>query len=131
MRRSAGSPDSARDVGAARPAVTTGGPAGAAPSEATTSDAVLGDGPLAPFPWLALAAATIVLTVVQFATPTLVGIDGYFHVRYAQVIREAGLRGFPPRFPWLPLTILAPDRYADHHMLYHLLLVPFTFGDLR
>ena len=36
-----------------------------------------------------------------------------------------------PPFPWLPLTILAPDRYADHHMLFHLWLVPFTLGDQR
>ena len=41
------------------------------------------------------------------------------------------MSGFPPAFPWLPLTILAPDRYADHHMLYHVLLAPFTVGDLR
>ena len=47
------------------------------------------------------------------------------------MIRAAGVRGFPPAFPWLPLTILAPDRYADHHMLFHLWLVPFTLGDLR
>ncbi len=83
------------------------------------------------FPWLALGAATVVLLAVQFTTPSLIGIDGYFHVRYADVIRETGLLNFPPPFPWLPLTILGPDRYADHHMLYHLLLVPFTIGDLR
>ena len=71
------------------------------------------------------------LAAVQFSTPNLIGNDSYFHIRYAQVVREAGVRGFPPPFPWLPLTILAPDRYADHHMLYHLLLVPFTLGDLR
>ncbi len=87
--------------------------------------------PREPVPWLALAAAVAVLTALQFATPTLIGIDAYFHVRYAAVIREAGVRGFPPPFPWLPLTILSPDRYADHHMLYHLLLTPFTLGDLR
>ncbi len=78
-----------------------------------------------------VAAAVVVLAAVQFSTPNLIGNDSYFHIRYAQVVREAGVRGFPPPFPWLPLTILAPDRYADHHMLYHLLLVPFTLGDLR
>lgn len=79
----------------------------------------------------AVAAAIAVLTALQFVTPNLIGVDSYFHIRYAAIIREAGLRGFPPPFPWLPLTILAPDRYADHHMLYHLWLVPFTLGDLR
>ena len=81
--------------------------------------------------WLALAAGALVLTGLQFATPGLIGVDAYFHVRYAAVMREAGLAGFPPPFPWLPLTILAPDRYADHHLLYHVYLVPFTLGDLR
>lgn len=80
---------------------------------------------------LAVLGAIVVLAALQFTTPNLIGVDSYFHVRYAQVLRDAGVRGFPPPFPWLPLTILAPDRYADHHMLYHLALVPFTFGDLR
>lgn len=71
------------------------------------------------------------LAGLQFATPNLIGNDSYFHIRYAKVIRDAGVRGFPPPFPWLPLTILAPDRYADHHMLFHVWLVPFTLGDLR
>lgn len=46
----------------------------------------------------------------------------------------AGLRNgdFPPRFTWLPLTTLNPSRYADQNLLFHLLLVPFTwFGNLR
>jgi hypothetical protein len=82
-------------------------------------------------PWAALAAAVAVAAGLQYATPHLVGVDSAFHIRFAAVIREAGLAGYPPPFPWLPLTILAPDRYADHHMLYHLFLVPFTLGDLR
>lgn len=84
-----------------------------------------------PMPWGALGGALAVLVGLQLATPNLVGNDSYFHVKYAEVMREAGVRGFPPAFPWLPLTILAPDRYADHHMLYHVLLAPFTIGDLR
>jgi len=82
-------------------------------------------------PWGALAAALAVLVGLQLTTPSLIGNDSYFHVKYSEVVREAGVRGFPPAFPWLPLTILAPDRYADHHMLYHVLLAPFTIGDLR
>ena len=78
-----------------------------------------------------MLGALAVLVALQLATPNLVGNDSYFHIRYAEVVRQAGVRGFPPPFPWLPLTILAPDRYADHHMLYHVLLAPFTFGDLR
>lgn len=68
------------------------------------------------------------LAAVQFSTPNLASIDGYFHIKFAQVMREQGLH---PPFPWLPLTILNPEDYADHHFLYHILLIPFTYGDLR
>lgn len=70
----------------------------------------------------------LLLAAVQFATPNLVGNDGYFHIRFAQIMREQGIR---PDFPWLPLTVLNPDQYADHHLLYHIFLIPFTNGDLR
>jgi len=83
------------------------------------------------WPWAASAAALGVLVALQLTTPNLIGNDSYFHIKYAAVVRHGGVRGFPPAFPWLPLTILAPDRYADHHMLYHVLLTPFTIGDLR
>ncbi|HXW01365.1 MAG TPA: hypothetical protein VEC93_23345, partial [Anaerolineae bacterium] len=59
------------------------------------------------------------LAALQFSTPNLTSIDGYFHIRFTQVMRENGLR---PPFPWLPLTILNPEDYADHHFLYHVLL---------
>ncbi|NOG50667.1 MAG: hypothetical protein HND48_15495 [Chloroflexi bacterium] len=29
-------------------------------------------------------------------------------------------------FPWLPLTILSPERFVDHHLLYHLYLAPWS-----
>jgi len=89
------------------------------------------DAPLFPVPWAALAVWALVLTGLQFSTAHLIGVDSAFHIRFAQVVREGGLTGFPPAFPWMPLTILSPDRYADHHMLYHVFLVPFTLGDLR
>ena len=38
---------------------------------------------------------------------------------------------FPPLFTWLPLTTLNPQDYVDHHLLFHIFQVPFTFGDLR
>ncbi len=38
----------------------------------------------------------------------------------------------PPRFTWLPLTTLEPKSYVDHHLLFHVFQIPFTwFGDLR
>jgi len=69
-----------------------------------------------------------VLAAIQFATPALVGNDGYYHIKLAQIMRDQGLR---PVFSWLPLTILNAKAYYDHHFLYHVLLIPFTYGDLR
>jgi hypothetical protein len=75
-----------------------------------------------------LSAFVIVLTVIQFATPNLAGNDGYYHIRLAHLMRTEGLK---PAFDWLPLTVLNPQEFVDHHFLYHVLLIPFTFGDLR
>ena len=81
---------------------------------------------------LALVAVGLsfgLFTYIQFASPHLVDVDGYYHIKTAALIREQGV---PLSFPWLKLTILADTQYADHHMLMHILQIPFTFlGDLR
>jgi len=68
------------------------------------------------------------LGLVQFSTSALPGVDGYYHIRLAELMRTQGLK---PHFPWLPLTILNAREFYDHHFLYHVGLIPFTFGDLR
>jgi hypothetical protein len=70
----------------------------------------------------------VLFTIIQFATPNLVGNDGYFHIKFSQIMRQQGLR---PLFPWLPMTILNPEAFYDHHFLYHVLMIPFTYGNLR
>lgn len=70
----------------------------------------------------------LVLALVQFATPDLAGNDGYYHIRMAYLLRTAGPK---PAFNWLPLTILNATEFVDHHFLFHVLLIPFSFGDLR
>ncbi|NJN98819.1 MAG: hypothetical protein HC875_34365 [Anaerolineales bacterium] len=75
-----------------------------------------------------LGVFLLFLGAVQFSSPNLSSTDGYFHIKFAEVMRDQGLR---PPFPWLPLTILNPQDYADHHFLFHVLLIPFTYGDLR
>jgi hypothetical protein len=70
----------------------------------------------------------VLFSIIQFATPNLVGNDGYFHIKFSQIMRQQGLR---PPFPWLPMTILNPEAFYDHHFLYHVLMIPFTYGDLR
>ena len=47
--------------------------------------------------------------------------DAFYHIKMAQLIQQQGL---VRSFTWLPYTTLAHD-FADQHLLYHLLLVPF------
>jgi hypothetical protein len=70
----------------------------------------------------------IFLSLVQFSTPDLPDNDGFYHLKLAYLMRTEGLK---PDFPWLPLTILNSRDFYDHHFLYHVGLIPFTFGDLR
>lgn len=74
---------------------------------------------------LFLIAATL-FAVVQWATPGIVGNDGYYHIKMAFLMRQEGLT---PAFEALPHTILNADDYYDHHLLFHLLLVPFAGVD--
>jgi hypothetical protein len=77
---------------------------------------------------LLFSVFSLVMSVIQFSTPDLAGNDGYYHIKMAQIMRQEGLR---PDYPWLPLTILNEREYSNHHFLFHVALIPFTFGDLR
>ncbi|MDQ3258289.1 MAG: hypothetical protein M3R15_31125, partial [Acidobacteriota bacterium] len=77
----------------------------------------------------------LVLGSLQFSTSAIccVDWDGYYHIKWSQLLWEAIKGGqFPPTFTWLPLTSLNPEKYADQHLLFHILQIPFTwFADLR
>ncbi|HKP13844.1 MAG TPA: hypothetical protein VJZ91_17110 [Blastocatellia bacterium] len=77
---------------------------------------------------LAIAFAVIfaVMSVIEFGGPAILDNDGFYHMRWSRTLREQ----FPrlPRFQSLPLTTLDADDYVDHHYLFHVLLMPFTFG---
>lgn len=66
-----------------------------------------------------------VLTTLVFATPGFLGTDDYYHARIATQIIEQ--RHLALDFPWLPKTILSPERFVDHHLLYHLYIAPWTY----
>jgi hypothetical protein len=70
-----------------------------------------------------------VMSWIEFAGPAILDNDGYYHIRWAATVGDS----LPhlPAFTQLPLTTLNEQDYVDHHFLYHLLLVPFTYGDLR
>jgi hypothetical protein len=68
----------------------------------------------------------------QFSTRSICcgDFDGYYHFGWARMLQE-GLRAgdFPPAFEALPLTTLNSADYVDHHFLFHLLQIPFTWFD--
>src|SRR5512141_494939 len=54
--------------------------------------------------------------------------DGYYHIRWSQLLWQNFSQGKGlPSFVWLPLTVLNPQHYADHHFLFHLLQIPFLW----
>ena len=68
------------------------------------------------------------MALVQFSTPDMPDNDGFYHIKLASLMRTEGVK---PDFPWLPHSILNEDEFYDHHFLFHVVLIPFTFGDLR
>src|SRR5438045_224908 len=86
-----------------------------------------------------LLAGGIVIALIfwwlQYATDAICcgDYDGYYHIKWARLLWDNMRAGhFPPAFPWLPLTTLNPHDYVDHHLLYHIILIPFTwFRDLQ
>lgn len=87
---------------------------------------------------ISLGAGAVMISLIfwklQFTTDAICcgDFDGYYHARWSQLLGD-GLRNraFPPVFTWLPLTTLNPAAYVDHHFLFHIFQMPFTFGDLR
>lgn len=77
---------------------------------------------------LGLAMVWVCMLLVQNASQDVIGIDGYFHIKLARLMWEQGIK---VDFPYLPLTILNPRDFTDHHLLYHIALMPFALGDLR
>ena len=70
---------------------------------------------------------------LQFSTGSICcgDYDGYYHVRWSQMLWD-GLRTgkFPPPFTALPLTTLNPKDYVDHHFLFHVLQMSYSwFGN--
>jgi hypothetical protein len=68
------------------------------------------------------------MALIQFSTPDMPDNDGFYHIKLAWLMRTEGLK---PEFPYLPLSILNENEFYDHHFLFHVALIPFTFGDLR
>jgi hypothetical protein len=78
--------------------------------------------------WLGVFAFCAALCAYfQFLTPYLPEEDGYFHIKFAWLLRHHGF--FTDGFPWSYFSLWR-EGFSDGAVLFHLWLVPFTFGDL-
>jgi hypothetical protein len=80
-------------------------------------------------------AIGLIFWQLQFSTDSICcgDFDGYYHVKWTRSLWDSiKNRTFVPAFPWLPLTTLNPKDYVDHHLLFHILQIPFArFVDPR
>lgn len=75
-------------------------------------------------------AIAMVMTFLQTRTEAICcgDWDGYYHIRWSDLLWQNFKQGkWLPSFDWLPLTVLNPKDYADHHFLFHLLQIPFLW----
>ncbi|MGC2236720.1 MAG: hypothetical protein WA584_11195 [Pyrinomonadaceae bacterium] len=75
-------------------------------------------------------AIVLLMVLLQFSTSAICcgDWDGYYHIRWSAELWNSFKGGhWLPEFRWLPLTVLNPKDYADHHFLFHLLQIPFLW----
>src|SRR5215204_870712 len=78
----------------------------------------------------AFVAIAMVMGILQFRTAAICcgDWDGYYHIRWSSLLWESFSQGkWLPTFEWLPLTVLNPQHYNDHHFLFHLAQIPFLW----
>ena len=75
-------------------------------------------------------AILMIMTFLQTRTDAICcgDWDGYYHIKWSSLLWD-NFKHFKwlPTFEWLPLTVLNPKDYADHHFLFHLLQIPFLW----
>ena len=80
-------------------------------------------------------AIVLIFWQLQFSTNSICcgDYDGYYHIKWTRTLWDSIKAGsFPPEFTWLPLTTLSPQEYVDHHLLFHIMQIPFAaFRDPR
>lgn len=80
-----------------------------------------------PYAAVILFACTTLFFALITADPSFNDPDAYYHMTLTQIMLD--MRGVVTDFPWLQFTTLK-DAYLDHHLLYHVFLMPFiaAFG---
>ena len=75
-------------------------------------------------------AIAMVMSFLQWRTDAICcgDWDGYYHIKWSSLLwQNFSQFKWLPTFEWLPLTVLNPKDYADHHFLFHLLQIPFLW----
>jgi hypothetical protein len=72
--------------------------------------------------FLFFLASLLIFSLHIFSQTKLLSFDGFYHIAYARLYWE---RGLFTEFPWMHFSI-AREYWADHHFLFHLLLLPFS-----
>ena len=82
------------------------------------------------FPWSILLLCwglyALLLAGQAFTHYHLNTVDGMYHLRFARLYWE---RGLFVDFPWMAFST-AKDVWVDHHFLFHIVLVPFSWLEL-
>ena len=75
-----------------------------------------------------VVAIVIIFWQLQFSTNAICcgDFDGYYHIKWTRTLWEAIKARSFPAFPWLPLTTLNSKDYVDHHLLFHIMQIPFA-----
>jgi len=71
---------------------------------------------------LIIIISFLFFALLQFSSPNLLGADAFYHLKMTQLIKSQGIM---QQFPWLQFTTWNKN-FVDHHLLFHILLVPFT-----
>jgi hypothetical protein len=76
-------------------------------------------------PYFIIFTVTAALFFWLQSSPTLGDGDSFYHAKMAELIIQ---HKWPVKnFPWLPFTTLK-DNYTDHHLLFHVFLIPFVIA---
>ena len=65
----------------------------------------------------------LIFGALQFQSPYLPGTDGYYHIKFAYLMRQNGILW---EFPWATVSLWT-EHFSDKEFLYHLYLIPFTY----
>jgi hypothetical protein len=73
-------------------------------------------------------AIILIFWQLQFSTNAICcgDFDGYYHIKWTRTLWESIKAHSFPAFPWLPLTTLNSRDYVDHHLLFHIMQIPFA-----